>query len=193
MIFAVLVRGNACSLDSEAAILQRMDEILDIVNEFDEVVGQAARGEVHLNNQMHRATHIILTNSERQIFLQLRSLSKDTNPGLWDSSAAGHVDAGESYLACAARELEEELGVCVNAAQLQEIGQLAPSVDNGFEFVRVYAAQSDDPITLEAGEIDDGKWLSEAELVVLLADRPGDFAPSFIVVWETIRHWRESR
>lgn len=167
--------------------------MLDVVNELDEIIGQAARGDVHLNNQMHRATHIILINSAQHIFVQLRALSKDTNPGLWDSSAAGHVDAGESYRDCAARELEEELGVQVAASQLLEIGRLPPSEINGFEFVRIYAAQSDDPITLEAGEVDDGKWLSGAELDARLQDQPQEFAVSFALIWETIRNWRESQ
>lgn len=169
-----------------------MVEMLDIVNEHDEVVGQAARADIHLNNQMHRATHIILTNSAQQIFVQLRSKTKDTNPGLWDSSAAGHVDAGESYVNCAARELEEELGVQVAASQLLEIGRLPPSAENGFEFVRIYAAQSDDPITLAAGEVDDGMWLSIAELNDRLKNQPQAFAGTLALIWETISDWRES-
>lgn len=185
--------GNACSLHPTAVILRAMDEMLDIVNELDEVVGQAARGDIHRNNQMHRATHIILTNSAKQVFVQLRSLTKDTNPGLWDSSAAGHVDARESYLDCAARELEEELGIRIAASELLEIGRLPPTADNGFEFVRIYAASSDDPITLEAGEIDDGSWLSEAELDARLRDRPQEFATSFAEIWEKFRGWSESR
>jgi len=185
--------GNACSLHPTAVILRAMEEMLDIVNELDEVVGQAARRDIHRNNQLHRATHIILTNSAKQVFLQLRSLTKDTNPGLWDSSAAGHVDAGESYLDCALRELEEELGVSVAASELLEIGRLSPSADNGFEFVRIYAASSDDPITLEAGEVDDGSWLTMVELDARLRDRPQEFAASFTEIWEKIRGWRESR
>jgi len=158
--------------------------MLDIVNEADEVVGQATRSSVHLENRMHRATHIILTNSAQQIFMQLRSKSKDTNPGLWDTSAAGHVDAGESYEACAARELAEELGVVVSPEDLVEIGRLPPTSQNGFEFVRIYSVQSDAEITLEAEEIDDGKWVTHAELEQWMAQSPQAFAATFHVIWQ---------
>lgn len=158
--------------------------MLDIVNEADEVVGQASRVDVHRRNLMHRATHIILTNSERQIFIQLRSKTKDTNPGLWDTSAAGHVDAGESYEQCAVRELEEELGVVVSAEHLVEIGRLPPTLHNGFEFVRIYLATSDAPITLEVGEVDDGKWVSQAALERWLANEPDEFASTFAIIWQ---------
>lgn len=165
-----------------------MEEILDIVNHADEVVGQSTRSDVHRRQLMHRATHIILTNSAQQIFVQLRSTSKDTNPGLWDTSAAGHVDAGESYEACAARELEEELGVVVSVDRLIEIGRLPPTTINGFEFVRIYTVSSDDPITLEANEIDDGKWVTHAELQHWLSKSPEAFASSFTTIWHNTRN-----
>lgn len=161
-----------------------MPEMLDIVNEADEVVAQATREAVHAGNHLHRATHMLLQNSQGQVFVQLRSLSKDMNPGLWDTSAAGHVDAGESYLDCAVRELHEELGVSVQAEQLQEFMQVAPSPNNGFEFVRVYLVRSDAAITLEANEIDDGRWMSIAELENWLAEAPGDFTPDFRHIWQ---------
>ena len=164
-----------------------MPEMLDIVDEADEVVAQATRAAVHAGNHLHRATHMVLQNSSGEVFVQLRSLSKDMHPGLWDTSAAGHVDAGESYVDCAVRELQEELGIQMKADQLQEFMQVAPSADNGFEFVRVYWVKSDDPITLETAEIDDGRWMGAAELDRWLAESPGDFTPDFHQIWQNAR------
>lgn len=165
-----------------------MEEMLDIVNEADEVVGQTTRSDMHHRSLMHRATHIILINSASQIFMQLRSKTKDTNPGLWDTSAAGHVDAGESYTACAVRELEEELGVVVSIDDLVEVGRLPPTFNNGFEFVRIYTCVSDEPITLEAGEIDDGKWVTRAELEQWISTSPEAFASSFSTIWQNTQN-----
>ena len=165
-----------------------MIEMLDIVNDADEVVGQASRVEVHRKRLNHRATHILLFNSAQQVFVQLRSMTKDTNPGLWDTSAAGHVDAGESYEACAVRELQEELGIAVSVDNLAEVGRLPPTEMNGFEFVRIYTAQSDDPITLEANEVDDGKWVGETELEQWLCDSPEVFASTFATIWQFMRN-----
>lgn len=140
------------------------DEILDVVDADNRVTGQATRGEIHASGLLHRSVHVVLFNSAGQVFVQLRSTQKDTNPGLWDTSAAGHLDAGETPASAAVRELAEELGVVVDAASLETVGLLPPAVSNGMEFVQVYRVVSDAAITLEADEIDDGRWF---ELAVL--------------------------
>src|SRR5258706_661349 len=86
------------------------EEIFDIVNERDEVVGRNTRSEVHRLGLKHRAVHVLVFNARGELFLQKRSLEKDCFPGAWDSSASGHLDSGEDYDACARRELFEELG-----------------------------------------------------------------------------------
>ena len=86
-------------------------EIFDIVDHNDVVVGQATRREVHKNSWLHRSVHILVFNSRNDLFLQKRALTKDENPGYWDSSASGHVGSGEDYLTSAHRELKEELGI----------------------------------------------------------------------------------
>ena len=68
------------------------NEVFDVVNEKDEVVGEAIRGEVHRNPKLiHRAVHIWVLNDRGEILLQQRSLTKDKAPGQWDISCAGHV------------------------------------------------------------------------------------------------------
>src|SRR5512140_3639348 len=87
------------------------EEIFDIVNAQDEVIGRGPRNEVHRLGLMHRAVHVLVFNARGEVFLQKRSMKKDRQPGLWDSSASGHVDSGEDYDACAVRELGEEIGL----------------------------------------------------------------------------------
>src|SRR5438874_11572653 len=87
------------------------EEIFDVVNDRDEVIGRQSRREVHRLGLMHRAVHVLVFNSRGQVFLQKRSMSKDRQPGLWDSSASGHLDCSEDYDACALRELREEIGL----------------------------------------------------------------------------------
>ncbi len=87
------------------------EEIFDVVNERDEVVGQAPRSEVHAKKLLHRAVHVLVFNSRGQLFLQKRSMTKDTAKGKWDSSASGHLDSGEDYNVCAVREAWEEIGL----------------------------------------------------------------------------------
>ena len=87
------------------------EEIFDVVNERDEVIGRAPRSEVHARGLRHRATHVLVFNPRGEVFLQKRSIMKDRQPGMWDSSASGHLNSGEGYDACAVREVREELGV----------------------------------------------------------------------------------
>ena len=101
------------------------------------VIGDATRAEVHGNNLRHRAVHILVFNHSSEIFLQKRSRWKDRHPGLWDSSAAGHVDAGEDYDEAADRELNEELGV---KAALTRVTKLPASEQTGQEFIWLYRA-----------------------------------------------------
>src|ERR1700722_1586072 len=123
------------------------EEIFDVVNERDEVVGQNTRREVHRLGLKHRAVHVLVFNQKGEIFLQKRSMAKDTFPGAWDSSASGHVDSGEDYDACAVRELEEELGLKV-AAPPRRLFKMPACAETGQEFVWVYQLESDGPFVL---------------------------------------------
>ncbi len=91
--------------------MNERDEILDVVDSEDLIIGKASRVQVHNNGLMHRSVHVLVFNSTGSLFLQKRSMIKGESPGLWDSSAAGHVESGEDYLNCAKRELEEELSL----------------------------------------------------------------------------------
>lgn len=165
-----------------------MTEWLDIVDETDSVIGRAPRDQIHREGHRHRSTHIVLFNSRGQIFVQLRSRFKDVAAGLWDTSAAGHVDSGESYEACAVRELHEELGVRVSIDQLRSVGRLRPEQRNGFEFTQVYAVCSDQSLVLQEEEVEDGRWLSVDELGAWIEQSPADFTQVFRVIYPMIMH-----
>ncbi|MGC3959153.1 MAG: NUDIX domain-containing protein [Verrucomicrobiota bacterium] len=131
------------------------EEIFDIVNDRDEVVGQAPRSEVHAKKLLHRAVHVLVFNSRGQVFLQKRSMLKDTAKGKWDSSSSGHVDSGEDYDPCAVRELREEIGLHLAMAP-ERILRIEACADTGQEFVWVYRCQSEGPFTLHPDEIERG-------------------------------------
>src|SRR5450432_2467887 len=125
------------------------EEIFDVVNERDEVVGQNTRREVHRLGLRHRAVHVLVFNSRGQVFLQKRSMKKDRHPGVWDSSASGHVDSGEHYDATAVREVREEIGLAL--AQTPELlFNIAAGAETDQEFVRVYRCASEGPFQLNA-------------------------------------------
>ena len=160
------------------------DELFDVVDEEDRVIGVARRGEVHARKLRHRAVHILVQSPEGDIFLQKRSMQKDSQPGKWDSSASGHLDSGESYEVAAVRELGEELGI-FNVG-VEEIGSLPAGEVTGMEFVRIYRASHEGPFVLHPEEIEDGRWASVPELLEWIESRPQEFAPCFIAVWKAV-------
>lgn len=163
-----------------------MDEYFDVVNERDEPVGRALRREVHARGLWHRAVHILVFDAAGRVFLQKRSMAKDMSPGLWDSSCAGHVDAGEDYDAAAVRELFEELGIRV-AAPPERCLRIEARPETGWEFCWIYRLRHDGPLVLHPEEIEAGEWLAPEEVTRRLQARPGDYCPPFRLIWEMVK------
>ena len=164
---------------------QRPDEIFDVVDERDRVIGQSSRREVHEKGLFHRAVHVLILNHSNKIFLQKRSMAKDVHPGCWDSSASGHLDKGEDYLPAIEREIQEELGVQA-PRDLRFLFKLEPSRDNGWEFVKVYTGLHSGPFKLNPAEISEGQWWTSEEVAQSIRSSPGIWASSFLEVW---RNW----
>ena len=156
------------------------EERFSVVDDQDRVVGEAPRATVHANNLVHRAVHILLFNRAGELFLQKRSPWKDRHPSVWDSSAAGHVDAGEEYDDAARRELREELGV---EAPLHRVAKLPPSDRTGQEFIWVYRAEHQGPFAIARDEIELGEFFDPSIVSRWIDARPADFAPGFVESW----------
>ena len=162
------------------------EEIFDVVNERDEVVDHKPRSEVHRLGLMHRAVHVMVFNRLGQVFLQKRSMSKDRQPGLWDSSASGHLDQGEAYDACAVRELREEIGLQLRAAP-QRLFKLPASAETDQEHVWIYLCEAEGPFTLHPEEIETGGWFSPEKVSQWMKDKPEEFASALLVIWPKVR------
>jgi 16S rRNA (adenine1518-N6/adenine1519-N6)-dimethyltransferase len=168
---------------------QSDDELFDVVDEANRIVGQAPRAEVHARALRHRAVHIFAFTPQGELILQKRSHLKDSCPGLWDSSAAGHLDVGESYADCAVRELHEELGLEKIAEPPARVAGLDASVDTGWEFVELFSVTATaSKIAFPAAEIEAVRAFAPDEIEAWVAARPQDFAPGFVRCW---RAWRE--
>ena len=161
------------------------EEIFDIVNDRDEVIGQLPRRVVHRDGHQHRAVHVLVFGSDGRIFLQKRSITKDTFPGGWDSSASGHLDTGEDYDAGAVRELREELGL-IAPAPPRRLFKIDACLETGQEFVWVYQLESDGPFVLHPEEIERGDWFALGEVTEWVEKKPQDFASGFVRIWKNL-------
>jgi 16S rRNA (adenine1518-N6/adenine1519-N6)-dimethyltransferase len=159
-----------------------MEDIFDIVNERDQVIGAAPRSMIHQAGHLHRATHIWIFNSQGLLLIQLRSSAKDRHPRTWDSSACGHVDSGEDYLTAARRECCEELGL-LHPPDLHEIAYCTDTAALDQEFVKVFLARHEGPFLPRPGEVDEVRWINPASLTPWMDQEPNAFAPSFIHLW----------
>lgn len=157
-------------------------EVFDVVDARDSVLFQASRASVHKEKLFHRAIHVFVFNSAGQLYLQRRSMTKDTAPGKWVSSCSGHVDAGENYDAAALRELGEEIGL-YEPETMERVFKEAPCRQTGYEFVWVYKCQAEGPFVLDPVEVSEGQWIDIAHLNNWLKERPRDFAWSFSYLW----------
>jgi isopentenyldiphosphate isomerase len=100
-----------------------MTDLLDLVDENENIIGQAERKTVHETGLLHREVHIWLYTPKGELVFQMRSPTKETYPNLLDASIGGHVDAGEEWLESAVKEAREEAGIDVKPRDLSFIEQ----------------------------------------------------------------------
>lgn len=171
------------------------EEIFDIVNTDDQVIGRVTREEVHGNPAlMHRVVHVLVFNSQGCIYLQKRAPDKDVQPGKWDTSVGGHVDAGEERYSAALRELSEELGIPGPLEAPPHLGFLhmySHSNDYESELVSTWITCWDGPIEIQLSEISEGRFWTEEEIDLLSQQTSdsGPFTPNFL---DELRRWRSA-
>ncbi|MGH7786019.1 MAG: NUDIX hydrolase YfcD [Candidatus Binatia bacterium] len=139
------------------------DELVDVVDADDNVIGQATRAEMRARRLRHRATYILVFNSQGQLFVHLRTADKDVYPSHYDVAVGGVVAAGESYDDGARRELAEELGVA--GVDPRPILSFRYDADGHRVNGRIYSCTYDGAVTLQAAEIVSGEWLDLDQVV----------------------------
>ncbi|MFZ2620661.1 MAG: NUDIX domain-containing protein [Alphaproteobacteria bacterium] len=127
--------------------------LMDVVDERDNVLRQTTWDEIKTKNLRYRIVHVIVVNNEGQMLVQLRHRNKNYAPGKFEASAAGKVDAGESYEQAAYRELQEELGI--TGVKLKEIG--------GFGFDGEHTCNGMLYVADYTGDV--SGWEAEAEII----------------------------
>jgi isopentenyldiphosphate isomerase len=157
-------------------------EIFDVVNSVDEVIGMATRAAAHASGLRHRSVHMLVFNAAGELYVQRRSFEKDCSPGLWDSSAAGHVATGENYRLAAERELHEELGLAQNTA-LTPLFKLDACQATDFEFTWVYRCVATATVVPDPVEIIEGRWCGVEHLAKWIDLAPTDFTTTFQSIW----------
>ena len=160
------------------------EEIFDIVNERDEVVGQNTRREVHARGLWHRAVHMLVFNSRGEIFLQKRSMKRTSppangirrRPAIW---TAARITTRARCARCARR-----LGLEIKLP-LQKLFKIDARKETGWEFCWIYRCESEGPFVLHPDEIETGAWFAPEAVTKWVNEKPQDFASAFVLIWKT--------
>jgi len=152
---------------------------LEVFDENDEVVGQASLDDIFRQALIHRISMILVREPGGKILLQRRGPNVATNPDKWDISAAGYVDASESYSDSAIRELHEELGI--DKADLTEAAYyFSDRILDGKHlrrFIKIYVTTLpiDTEFSLEPEEVTEVRWFDIDELAERFRQHPEEF------------------
>lgn len=146
------------------------DELVDVVDETDRVVGTATRAEMRAQRLRHRCTFVVVRSSEGAVLVHRRSELKDLWPGHWDLCAGGVVGSGEDWEPAARRELAEELGV--TGTVLEPLGAGTYEDPHVAEVARVWTTVHDGPFTFTDDEVVEARFVTLDELADLLATQP---------------------
>ncbi|MFE2725782.1 NUDIX hydrolase [Kitasatospora sp. NPDC059327] len=162
------------------------EELLDVVDEHDRVIGTAPRGEVYQRGLTHRCVFVLVSDRAGRIFTHRRTDTKLFAPGFHDMFVGGVVGAGETYASAAVREAEEELGV--SGIEPRPLLKFLFREEGLSWWCDVYEARWDGPVEPQESEVAWHAWLTPEELDARLARDA--FVPDGL---EAYRRYRELR
>jgi isopentenyldiphosphate isomerase len=132
-------------------------ELVDVIDAEGRTVGVVTRAEMRARRLPHRCTYTLVFNSRGELFIHLRTATKDVFPSYWDVTIGGVLAAGESFDDGARREAREELGVDIEPKRLFPFRyQDATTIVHGM----VYRVDHDGPFRLQPEEIVRGEFVS---------------------------------
>lgn len=164
-----------------------MEEYFPILNTEGDVIGKATRKECHSGSMLlHPVVHLHIFREGGYIYLQKRSLTKDIQPGKWDTAVGGHVDYGESIEDALLREVREELGI-TDILPHKLISYIFQS-EIERELINVYYidVNEDFAAKFDSAEIDDTRFWHVDEIESTIGK--GILTPNFEKEFNRIRH-----
>jgi isopentenyldiphosphate isomerase len=164
------------------------DEIVVIVDEDNHIVGAAPRREMRAKRLPHRSTYILVFNSQGELYVQKRTMTKDVFPGYYDPATGGVVLAGESYEEGARRELAEELGI--HDVPLTSLFTFYFADERTRVWGGVFACVYDGAMVLQPEEVESGEFVPPAE--VLRRAQTALYTPDGLYVLRRYLHVAES-
>ncbi len=158
------------------------EEMLDLIDEDDAVIGRETRVAVHAKGLWHRGAHVFLFTREGKLLIQKRSAARAAYPSLWDGSVSEHVQAGETYLEAALRGTQEELGL--SGLNLEPVLTFRLHYGPGDNKISTLFQSVVDPaeIRFDPDEIQAVAFQSLEELTTMMTNQPQEFCGWFVEI-----------
>lgn len=156
------------------------DELLDIVDDNDSVIGREMRSVVHRKGLQHRGAHVFLFNEDGKMLIQKRSADRASSPSLLDCSVSEHIQAGESYFDAAMRGMKEEMGV--EGIEIKRLGKIKMEYGlNDNEISCIYEGRiKPEQVRFDPVEISEVRFMSLDEIRAGIVAEKGLFCGWFI-------------
>ena len=176
------------------------DEWLDLVDPEGRILGRAPRTVCHRksgktaggnpgNRYLHQVVHLHVTDPSGNLYMQKRAMTREIEPGKWDTSVGGHVLSGETVEEALVRETREELGLrdFVPRSLLRYIWES----DREYELVNVFTVRTGQTPVPDPEETDGGRFWTATEIREGLES--GLFTPNFVQEYPRIRESLEEK
>lgn len=159
------------------------EEWFPLVDEAGETIGKATRRECHSGSKpLHPVIHLHIFNAAGHLYLQKRAMTKDIQPGKWDTAVGGHVDYGETVEEALRREVREELGITEFTPVFITRYVFESAIEK--ELVHTFRTSYEGSIVPDTEELDGG-WFWPVEEIQANLGR-GVFTPNFEREWKEV-------
>ncbi len=168
-----------------------MIEEVILVDENDTEIGKMEKMEAHEKAILHRAFSVFIFNSNNEMLLQQRALSKYHSAGLWTNACCSHPRPGETTLNAAKRRLNEELGFDTNIKKVFDFTYKA-SFDNGLtehEFDHVFVGTYDQNISPNPDEVKTISFMTMDAILSSLTSEPAKYTAWFLIAFPKVYDW----
>jgi isopentenyldiphosphate isomerase len=155
------------------------DELVDVIDGLGNTIAIVTRREMRLKRLPHRCVYVLVFNARGDLFIHLRTATKDVYPSHWDVCVGGVLAAGESFAQGVQREIREELGVDANAEELFPFHYADQAT---FAHGMAYRLRHDGPFQLQVEEIVRGEFVALSEVKERMNREP--FCPDGVNVLE---------
>lgn len=164
-------------------------ELVQLVDERDNALGEMEKMEAHLNGRLHRAVSVFVFNSKGDLLLQQRARHKYHSGALWTNTCCTHPRPQEQHADAAVRRLQEEMGMSA-ALEYQFPFLYRASIASGLvehEYDHIYFAHSDVLPEPNPEEVMDYAYVSLPEIEMQLRHQPEVYTEWFKLLFDRIK------